>query len=123
MMVFISYARKDERAARDLYDDLSEMPGVIPWMDKEDLLPGDDWKESIAKAMATSRLVVLLLSNHSVSKEGFVQREVRDALDLLREKPPGRTFLVPARIEYCEPSFPELRGALFFRFTDVTIAM
>jgi len=108
MKIFLSYAREDEATAERLYGDLEQIPGVLPWMDKFELLPGDGWKQKIAEAMKSSRLVVLILSNNSVSKDGYVQHEVRDALDLSRNKPPGRSFLVPARIEYCEPKFPEI---------------
>jgi len=109
MRVFISYAREDETEARRLYASLKDIPGVMPWIDVEDLLPGDDWEQSIREAMEKSRFLILLLSNNSVSKEGFVQKEVRDALELLQRRPPGVTFVIPARIEFCTPKFNALR--------------
>ncbi|MDM8550085.1 toll/interleukin-1 receptor domain-containing protein [Desulfobacterales bacterium HSG2] len=48
--VFISYAREDIEIAGRLYDDLKSA-GVTPWMDEKDLLPGQDRKVHITKAI------------------------------------------------------------------------
>lgn len=109
MRVFISYAREDQQAAQRLHDDLSSVPGLLPWLDTHELLPGDDWKDAIVNAMHECRFVILLMSCSSVTKDGFVQKEVRDALALLEQKPPGQVFLIPTLIEFCEPRFSKLR--------------
>ena len=44
--VFISYAREDFAKAKRLYEDLKEAR-IIPWLDKESLLPGQQWKTAI----------------------------------------------------------------------------
>jgi hypothetical protein len=49
-----------------------------------------------------------LLSRRSVSKSGFVQREITEALDMLKQFPPDRIFLIPARLEECRPKHSEL---------------
>jgi hypothetical protein len=85
-------------------------PGVLPWLDVENLVPGDDWKQSIREAMERSRLILLLLSTNSVNKDGFIQKEVRDAVELLERKPPGERFLIPVRLEYCSPRFQQLKN-------------
>ena len=41
--VFICYAREDMAIAKRLYRDLRR-PGIRPWMDTEDLHPGQQWK-------------------------------------------------------------------------------
>jgi hypothetical protein len=43
MGVFISYARQDSDAAQRLYNDLSSKTDLNPWLDKENLLPGQNW--------------------------------------------------------------------------------
>ena len=109
MKVFISYAREDESAATRIYDSLAQMPGVIPWLDSKCLLPADDWKREITHAIQDSDLVLLLLSSSSVDKTGYIQREVREALDAVLDRPPDCSYLLPARLDRCEPKFPELR--------------
>lgn len=108
MKVFISYAREDEEAAQRLHAGLLAA-GLKPWIDKIDLLPGMNWKEEIANAMELSDVIVLLMSPVSVRKEGFVQKEVRDAIELSQYKPPGSIHLIPAKLGPCELNIGKLR--------------
>jgi len=106
--VFICYAREDVKAAERLYDDLTQA-GVAPWWDREKLLPGQKWKAEIQRALKQSEAVIFLLSSHSVSKRGFVQKELKDALDLLQEIPSSDIFLIPARLDASEPLDEQLQ--------------
>ena len=108
MDVFISYAREDSSSAERLYRDLSNLQGVTPWLDSKKLLPGVRWKMEIMQALKTCDLFVVLLSSNSVSKNGFVQREVSEALEKLKTFPPDRVYLIPARLDDCSPKHPEL---------------
>lgn len=98
LKVFISYASGDRAQAQKLHDFLASQ-GIDPWIDTEDLLPGQDWKMEISRALDETDLILLCLSKKSVSKEGYVQKEMRLALDRALEIPPGEIFLVPARFE------------------------
>ena len=108
MDVFISYAREDVASADRLYKDLIGVPGIIPWLDSKKLLPGVRWKLEIMAAVKKCDFFIVLLSNKSVSKNGFVQHEVREALDKLKTYAPDNIFIIPARIEECTPKHPEL---------------
>jgi hypothetical protein len=105
--VFISYAREDRESARRLYSQLKSK-GALPWLDSEDLLPGDDWQRAIRVAIEKSNFFVALLSQKSVNKKGYVQRELRQGLAVLEEIPEGQTFVIPARLEECSPSHLKL---------------
>lgn len=100
--VFLSYAREDAKMARRVYDDLNE-EGIPVWFDEEDLLPGQDWNVEIRKVIKSCSLFVPLLSTKSVSKKGYVQKELKLALDLLQELPTNSIFVVPVRLDDCEP--------------------
>jgi formylglycine-generating enzyme required for sulfatase activity len=73
-----------------------------PWLDEEKLLPGQNWRLEIPKALDESDVIIICLSRNSVDKEGYVQKEIRFALDKALEMPEGRIFLIPARLEECE---------------------
>jgi len=45
--------------------------------------------------------VVICLSHKSITKEGYIQKEIKFALDSADEKPEGTIFLIPARLEEC----------------------
>lgn len=99
--VFISYAREDQAQAQRLYSDLKRA-GAIPWLDLEDLLPGQRWRPTIRKALKESDYVVVMLSSRSISKRGFVQAELKKALEILEEIPASDIFLIPVRLDDCE---------------------
>jgi len=107
--VFISYARGDLDTANRLRDDFEDA-GIKIWLDKENLLPGQDWKLAIREAMEESDFLIILLSSHSLKKRGYIQKEMRMALDLLGEFPKGKTFIIPVRIDDCKPEDEELRN-------------
>src|SRR5512139_3444604 len=100
LKVFLCHASGDKSPVRDLYKKLTA-EGVDAWLDKEKLLPGQDWKREIPKAVQEADVVVVCLSNKSITKEGYVQKEIKFALDIAEEKPEGTIFLIPARLEDC----------------------
>jgi hypothetical protein len=108
-IVFISYAREDSDAAIGLYNDLKNH-GLNPWLDKESLLPGQDWKNEIRKAIKNSRYVIALFSSTSVQKRGYIQKEFKYAIDVLDEFPEGEIFAIPARLDNCEIPYEKFRS-------------
>lgn len=98
--VFISYAREDEDVATEIYSVLKVNNWEI-WMDKFSLVPGQDWQLEIQKAIENSNIFIACLSNNSVSKKGYVQKELRKALSVLDEYPEGRIFIIPIRLDDC----------------------
>jgi hypothetical protein len=99
--IFLSYAREDEGKVEKLYQELSDA-GFKPWMDTKDILPGERWQSSIRKAVRRSDFFLACLSANSVSKRGWIQREIRDALDIWQEKLEADIYLIPVRLEDCE---------------------
>lgn len=100
LSVFLCHAHSDKDAVQSLYNRLTK-DGVDVWLDKENLLPGQDWEYEIQKAVRKSDVVIVCLSK-DFNKAGFKQKEVRWALDTAMEKPEGEIFIIPARLEECE---------------------
>ena len=101
LKVFLCHASGDKPPVRDLYKRLTS-GGVDAWLDQEKLLPGQDWRMEIPRAVREADVVVICLSKKSITKEGYVQKEIKFALDIAEEKPEGTIFLIPARLEDCE---------------------
>ena len=99
--IFLCYARQDEDAVRELYQRLSAA-GFKPWMDQEDIYPGEQWQGSIERAIEQADFFLACLSTHAVSRRGFLQREIKTALDRWQEKLHSDIYLIPARLEPCE---------------------
>lgn len=100
LKVFLCHASGDKEEVRELYHRL-KADGFIPWLDEEDLLPGQDWKLEIPKAVRSSDVVLVCLSENAITKRGYVQREIRIALDEAEEVPEGTIYLIPARLDHC----------------------
>jgi hypothetical protein len=101
LRVFLCHASQDKTNVREIHRRLRE-DGMQPWLDEEDLVPGQDWQLEIPKAVRSADVVLVCLSKFSVSKEGYLQKEIRLALDAADEKPDGMIFLIPVKLEECE---------------------
>ncbi|GJQ53356.1 MAG: hypothetical protein HKUEN02_22030 [Anaerolineaceae bacterium] len=101
--VFLCHASQDKLVARELYQRLFSEGWIDPWLDEEKLLPGQDWDMEIEKAVEDADAIIVCLSNKSVTKEGYIQRELKFALDIALEKPEGTIFIIPLRFDDCVP--------------------
>lgn len=101
--VFLCHASQDKLVARELYQRLFSEGWIDPWLDEEKLLPGQDWDMEIEKAVEDADAIIVCLSNKSVTKEGYIQRELKFALDIALEKPEGTIFIIPLRLDDCVP--------------------
>ena len=100
LKLFLCHGSEDKPAVRQLYNNLISI-GIDAWLDEEKILPGQDWQYEISKAVRNSDIIVICLSSTSVNKTGYVQKEIKYALDIAEEKPEGTIFLIPARLENC----------------------
>ncbi len=99
--IFISYARVDAEPVAEIYQRLKDA-GFDPWIDTEDLLPGVRWRNVIEKALSDSDFFLLCISEQSRDRRGFIQREIKIALDLWEEKLLDDIYFIPLRLEECE---------------------
>src|SRR5262245_44125649 len=101
LKVFLCHSKDDKPKVRELYRSLVAN-GFDAWLDEEKLIPGQDWDLEIRKAVRESDVVVVCLSNSSTTKAGYVQKEIRFALDVADEQPEGAIFIIPVRMEECD---------------------
>ncbi len=103
LRVFLCHSSNDKPAVRELYQKLRAEPWIQPWLDEEDIYPGQDWNMEIEKAIKETDAIIVCLSTGSITKEGYVQKEIKNALDYSDEKPEGTVFIIPVRLEDCKP--------------------
>jgi hypothetical protein len=103
-VVFICYAHNDENEIHDLTSRL-EKDKINVWVDYKNLLGGNDWDLEISKSIQIAKAVLICLSSRSIQTEGYVQKEIRRALDQSQEKPEGKIYIIPVRFDKC--SIPE----------------
>ena len=99
--IFLSYAHADQVAVEKLYQQLSTA-GFNPWMDCKDILPGENWDASIKNAIHTSDIFIFFLSPNSVDRRGYLQKEIKIALNNWEEKLDNDIYLIPAKLAECK---------------------
>ena len=98
--VVLCYSKEGQSSVRELYCWL-KAEGFSPWMDCEDLVGGQDWEFEIRNAIQGARAVIVCMTERLAGKRGFIQREIKFALDEATQQPEGAIFIVPVRIEDC----------------------
>jgi len=121
LKVFLCHASADKQKVRELYRYLRRR-GIKPWFDEMDLVGGQDWQVEIPKALSTSDAIIICLTKNSVDKEGYIQKEIKFALDKALEMSEGRIFLIPVRFEECEVPFSLSRYQWVDLFDDAGYA-
>jgi TIR domain-containing protein len=108
-LIFVSYARKDIDRVRPVYEELKQA-GFVLWLDQEQLVAGQYWEDEIVRVIRAARIFLLFLSSSWVDSRGFIQKELRLALDVLQELPSDQVFIVPVRLDDCKvpPELSEL---------------
>lgn len=101
LTVFLCHSSGDKDAVRALHRGL-RAARAQPWLDEVDLLPGQIWEREIPEAVRRSDAVLVCLSVGSTAKSGFVQKEIKFALDAAEEQSDDSIYIVPGRLETCE---------------------
>ena len=101
LRVFLCHSSQDKSIVRELYQRLNAEGWIDPWLDEVKIVGGQIWDYEIQKAVKDSDVIFVGLSRESVNKEGYVQKEIKLALDVAEEKPDGTIFIVPIRFEDC----------------------
>ncbi len=98
--MFIAYVEEDLVHARRLRDMLTDAR-FAPWIDKDQLLVGQNWPRAIERAIDLSDAFVACMSSRSLAKRGQFQSELRYALDCADRMPLEESFLLPVRFDAC----------------------
>jgi formylglycine-generating enzyme required for sulfatase activity len=102
LRVFLCHSSHDKPVVNEVYKLLSAEGWIDPWLDQKKLLPGMDWNMEIEKAVESSHIVLVFLTNNSVNKEGYIQRELKQVLNVALDMAEGTIFVIPLRLEECQ---------------------
>jgi hypothetical protein len=96
--VFISHALRDKNFATTICEEL-ESSQVKCWIAGRDISAGDEWSEAIRKAIGSSLVVVLVLSENA-NAATHMEREIAHAYYAKRVILPVRLTATPPRREF-----------------------
>lgn len=103
--VFISHAEEDRAAAQVVCSRLED-DGLRCWIAPRDIQPGADWGGAIVAAIRSSRVLILVFSEHANASR-HVPRELERAIN-------HGIPIIPVRIDNVEPS-----GSLEYSLSSV----
>jgi hypothetical protein len=101
VQVFLSYSSEDRTRVEEIYQRLSSA-GFKPWMDKRDIVGGEEWETAIENGIRNSQVFIACLSRNSINKRGIIQKEIKRALEIYEELLPGDIFPLPLLLEDCD---------------------
>ncbi|MFX1252210.1 MAG: TIR domain-containing protein [Promethearchaeota archaeon] len=94
--IFISYSRTDDSFAAKLATDLRQAK-IKVWRDVDDIPPGANWDEEIAKILSKCTHLILIASPESV--------ESANVLDEISFALKGKKVIIPVLFKTCELPF------------------
>jgi|GEM_PF-399846 len=100
LRVFLYHAPVDKVATRDLYLRLIK-DGVDAWLVKDRLLPGQDWKEELHRAISEADVVLVCISSGWKWMDSR-QKDVQAAFDAVIEQLESEMFLIPVCLDECD---------------------
>jgi tetratricopeptide (TPR) repeat protein len=77
--IFVCYSKRDREFASGVVAQLKQL-GLPIWLDQFDIVPGDQWQQSIESALLTCKSLIVILSPDAVASPE-VNAEWRAALD------------------------------------------
>lgn len=116
-ITFISYTSADRDRVEEIADHLAAQH-IAVWMDHRRLKAGQRWDYEIRKALDRASIIVIFISNNSVGKNGYVQKELTQALEKLSEKIMEDIYLIPVLLDDDVEVPYQLKDLQFIRRSD-----
>ena len=100
--VFISYVRENSEAVERLAQAL-KTHGIKVWLDKNDIMPGQRWKNAIRTAISQGDFFIACFSTESVSRSRtYMNKELALAIEELSLRPANRAWFIPVLLSKCD---------------------
>lgn len=94
-MIFVSYNHEDSVEVDGLCGDL-ESAGIRTWRDIDRLLPGDDWKMAIRRAIKRGTGFIACFSLGSEDRSlSYMREKLNLAIEQLRQRPADSGWFMP----------------------------
>ena len=81
LRVFISRSVADHPHTDTLYNQLKQEDWIDPWLDVENLQPGQPWDVEILKALQSSNVGLVCVSNNTNPLTGYIKKEILEMLE------------------------------------------
>lgn len=100
--IFMSYAHDDLFRVKNIYNNLKNV-GFNPWMDFENILPGQSWKTIIEEQLKQADIILIFFSINTDSKSSYFNKELNSVVDKMKMQPIGYNPVIPVRLDQINP--------------------
>lgn len=99
--VFLSYVRENATVVDRLVKDL-QVRGIPVWLDRERLVPGQRWRDSIRAAIRGGDLFIACFSQEYLARDrSYMNEELVVAIEELRQRAANRSWFIPVSLDGC----------------------
>jgi len=116
-LIFASYTVADRDRVTPIVDMLIGQ-GFDVWMDYRRLKPGQNWDVEIRRALDRATIILVFISNNSVNKRGYVQRELKLAITKAEEKDFDDIYIIPILLEKTATAPNQIRDRQYISADD-----
>lgn len=116
-LIFLSYTTADREIVSEIGDAMNARQ-IQTWMDYKRLKAGQNWDFEIRKALDKSSIIIIFISNNSVAKNGYVQKELRIALSKSEDKIIDDIYIIPVLIDDDVVVPEQIRHLQFIKYSD-----
>lgn len=118
--VFISYSRKDSKWLKQMQTYFKPLENKVEFWDDTKILPGQEWKEEVEKALYRARIGILMLSTDFFNSDFILKNELPPLLEAAREK---GTIILSVALRPCRfSSYPEISKYQFVNSPDKALS-
>lgn len=107
--VFIIHAMEDSGEAQKLASGLKAL-GYIPWVDVEDITPGQRIEEAIKNGLSESSAAILIVSSNLDCDSRWVTQQLKAALSTMSSKDKFSSPVIPVRLD--DSSLPNVLSGI-----------
>ncbi len=108
--VFISYRSIDYEYGVSKIVASLEKNGISVWIDRESILPGQDWQIAIRSAISNGMYFLACFSNNYWKRtKNYMNEELQIAIEQMREIPDDQVWFIPVKLDDCNIPHFEIR--------------
>ncbi len=101
--IFISYRNIDYDLGVARIVDSLQKGGISVWIDRNSLLPGEDWQIKIQRAIEDGMYFLACFSNNYWNKTtNYMNEELQIAIEQLRKMPDDQIWFIPVKLDDCK---------------------
>lgn len=115
--VFISYVTPDRERVVPFADFIATL-NIDVWVDYRKIKPGQNWEYEIRRGLNKATIIIVFLSNNSINRRGYAQKEIRIALENYEENLISDIYIIPVLLDDDTVLPTQLKDFQFVRASD-----